>query len=71
MLFDSEYKLPNENFRVINDEDPIKKAALEEARRRYERLVEKEKKKKRTIDENWTRVNQAWARREHLKTFEK
>ena len=43
MLFDSEYKLPNENFRVINDEDPIKKAALEEARRRYERLVEKEK----------------------------
>jgi hypothetical protein len=45
MLFDSEYKLPNENFRVINDEDPIKKAALEEARRRYERLVEKEKKR--------------------------
>jgi hypothetical protein len=45
MLFDSEYKLPNENFRVINDEDPIKKAALEEARRRYERFVEKEKKR--------------------------
>jgi hypothetical protein len=45
MLFDSEYKLPNENFRVINDEDPIKKAALEEARLRYERLVEKEKKR--------------------------
>ncbi len=45
MLFDSEYKLPNENFRVIHDEDPIKKAALEEARRRYERLVEKEKKR--------------------------
>jgi hypothetical protein len=45
MLFDSEYKLPNENFRVINDEDPIKKAALEEARRRYEWLVEKEKKR--------------------------
>lgn len=45
MLFDSEYKLPNENFRVINDEDPIKKAALEEARRRYDRLVEKEKKR--------------------------
>jgi hypothetical protein len=45
MLFDSEYKLPNENLRVINDEDPIKKAALEEARLRYERLVEKEKKR--------------------------
>lgn len=45
MLFDSEYKLPNENFRVINDEDPIKKAALKEARGRYERLVEKEKKR--------------------------
>jgi len=43
MIFDSEYKLPNENHRVIKDEDPIKKAALNEARRRYEMLIEKEK----------------------------
>jgi hypothetical protein len=39
MLFDSEYKLPNENLRVIHDEDPIKKAALQEAHRRHERLI--------------------------------
>jgi uncharacterized protein YaaW (UPF0174 family) len=34
---------PNDNFRVVNDEDPVKKAALEDARRRYERNIENER----------------------------
>jgi hypothetical protein len=35
-LFDSEYVKPQDNFRVKQDTDPIKSAALKEALKRYE-----------------------------------
>jgi len=35
MVYDSDYKLPNDNYRVVSDFDPVKMAALDEARRRY------------------------------------
>lgn len=38
-LHDSCYVPPVENFRVLQDNDPIKKAAVEEAKKRFESAV--------------------------------
>lgn len=38
-LHDSCYVPPVENFRVLQDDDPIKKAAVEEAKKRFESAV--------------------------------
>ena len=43
-LFDSEYVKPEENFRVIQDSNPTKSAALKEALNRYEESLKKESK---------------------------
>jgi hypothetical protein len=43
MLFDSCYKRPYENERVIQDANPIKQAALDEARARMLRNQEKQR----------------------------
>jgi hypothetical protein len=41
-LFDSEYVKPEENFRVLQDNNPLKSAALKEALTRYEQSLKKE-----------------------------
>lgn len=41
-LFESEYVRPEENFRVIQDSDPYKSAAIKEALKRYEENLKKE-----------------------------
>ncbi len=43
-LFDSEYVKPEDNFRVIQDHNPLKSAALKEALNRYEENLKKESK---------------------------
>ena len=44
-LFDSEYVKPSENFRVMQDSNPLKSAALKEALNRYEENLKKDSKK--------------------------
>jgi hypothetical protein len=41
-LFDSEYVKPQDNYRVMQDNNPLKSAALKEALRRYEESLKKE-----------------------------
>ena len=43
-LFDSEYVKPEDNFRVIQDSNPTKSAALKQALTRYEESLKKESK---------------------------
>lgn len=43
-LFDSEYVKPQDNFRVMQDSNPLKSAALKEALKRYEENLQKENK---------------------------
>lgn len=41
-LFDSEYVKPQDNFRVVQDTNPLKSAALKEALKRYEENLKRE-----------------------------
>ena len=43
-LFDSEYVKPQDNFRVMQDNNPLKSAALKEALKRYENTLQRENK---------------------------
>lgn len=49
MLFDSCYKRPDENERVIQDANPIKQAALDEARARMMRNLERQRQQEEFI----------------------
>jgi len=42
-LHDSCYVSPSKNYRVIKDSDPVKSAAMSEATRRYEEMVNQRK----------------------------
>ena len=48
-IFESEYKRPEDNFRVIQDTNPVKKAALTDAQKRHEENVAKERKVKEEL----------------------